>query len=77
MRVTNRFASTAYMGRPPANNKLPVELSTRVPVGIVTLRGRTLGPVSRLFIEHARAIWRLGQSGQCAMSTGNSALLRM
>jgi DNA-binding transcriptional LysR family regulator len=40
----------------PRINKLPVDLPTRVPVGIVTLRERTLGPVSRLFIEHARAI---------------------
>jgi len=38
----------------PGIKKLPVELPTRVPVGIVTLRERSLGPVSRLFIEHGR-----------------------
>lgn len=47
----NRFASTAYVGRPPAINKLLVELSTRVPVEIVTIRERTLGPVSRLSLS--------------------------
>jgi molybdate transport repressor ModE-like protein len=40
----------------PGIKKLPVELSTRVPVGIITLKDRTLGPVSRLFIEHAREV---------------------
>jgi DNA-binding transcriptional LysR family regulator len=36
---------------------LPVELPLpRVPVGIVTLKNRTLSPVARLFIEHAREI---------------------
>jgi DNA-binding transcriptional LysR family regulator len=36
---------------------LPVELPlARVPVGIVTLKNRTLSPVARLFIETARAI---------------------
>ena len=40
----------------PGIKKLPVELPTRVPVGIVTLKERALGPVSRLFIEHAREV---------------------
>jgi len=36
---------------------LPVDLAlARVPVGIVTLRNRTLSPVAKLFIEHARKI---------------------
>jgi len=36
---------------------LPVELpSAHVSVGIVTLKNRTLNPVARLFIEHAREI---------------------
>jgi DNA-binding transcriptional LysR family regulator len=36
---------------------LPVDLPlVRVPVGIVTLKNRTLGPVAQLFIEHAREI---------------------
>jgi DNA-binding transcriptional LysR family regulator len=40
----------------PGIKKLPVELPTRVPVGIVTLKERTLGAVSRLFIEHGREV---------------------
>jgi molybdate transport repressor ModE-like protein len=36
--------------------KLPIDLPTRVPVGIVTLKERAVGPVSRLFIEHAREV---------------------
>jgi DNA-binding transcriptional LysR family regulator len=40
----------------PGIKKLPVELPTSVPVGIVTLKERTPGPVSRLFIDHARAV---------------------
>jgi DNA-binding transcriptional LysR family regulator len=36
---------------------LPIELSmTRVPVGIVILKNRTLSPVARLFIETAREV---------------------
>jgi DNA-binding transcriptional LysR family regulator len=36
---------------------LPVELPVaRVPNGIVTLKNRTLSPVARLFIEHAREV---------------------
>src|SRR5262245_25894732 len=40
----------------PAIKRLPIELPTRVPVGIVTLKERLLGPVSRLFIEHGREV---------------------
>jgi DNA-binding transcriptional LysR family regulator len=36
---------------------LPVELPmARVPVGIVTLKSRTLSPVAKLFIEHAHEV---------------------
>ncbi len=36
---------------------LPVELPmARVPIGIVTLKNRTLSPVAQLFIEHAREV---------------------
>jgi hypothetical protein len=28
----------------------------RVPVGIVTLKNRTLGPVARVFVEQAREV---------------------
>jgi DNA-binding transcriptional LysR family regulator len=43
--------------RHPEIKILPIELPTaRVPIGIVTLKNRTLGPVARLFIEHARDV---------------------
>ncbi len=36
---------------------LPIKLkSARVSIGIVTLKGRTLSPVARLFIEHAHEV---------------------
>jgi DNA-binding transcriptional LysR family regulator len=36
---------------------LPVKLPfSRGPIGIVTLKNRTLSPVARLFIEHAREV---------------------
>jgi DNA-binding transcriptional LysR family regulator len=36
---------------------LPIELPARPgPVGIITLKNRTLSPVARLFIEHAREV---------------------
>jgi DNA-binding transcriptional LysR family regulator len=41
----------------PEFKVLPVDLPTaRVSVGIVTLKNRTLSPVARLFIEHARVV---------------------
>jgi DNA-binding transcriptional LysR family regulator len=41
----------------PQFKVLPVELpSAHVSVGIVTLKNRTLNPVARLFIEHAREV---------------------
>jgi DNA-binding transcriptional LysR family regulator len=46
-----------FPARHPEVRVLPVELPlARVPVGIVTLKNRTLGPVARLFIEHAREV---------------------
>jgi DNA-binding transcriptional LysR family regulator len=51
-RSTLRFST----GRPKFK-VLPVELpSSPVLVGIVTLKNRTLSPVARLFIEHAREL---------------------
>ena len=36
---------------------LPVKLPlARVPLGIITLKNRTLSPAARLFIEHAREV---------------------
>jgi DNA-binding transcriptional LysR family regulator len=35
---------------------LPVDLGKRLPVAIVTLKGRSLSPVAQLFIEHARSV---------------------
>jgi DNA-binding transcriptional LysR family regulator len=41
----------------PELKVLPVELPiASVPIGIVTLKNRTLSPVARLFIEHAREV---------------------
>jgi DNA-binding transcriptional LysR family regulator len=46
-----------FPSRRPEVKVLPVELPTsRVSVGIVTLKNRTLSPVARLFIEHARKV---------------------
>ena len=43
----------------PKVKELPIDLRlARVPVGIVTLKNRTVGPVGRLFMEHAREIAR-------------------
>ena len=36
--------------------ELPIELSVRPPVAVVTLRNRTLGPVVQLFIQCAREV---------------------
>jgi DNA-binding transcriptional LysR family regulator len=61
--ATGRFLSIfpASALRFPAKRQevrvLPVELPlARMPVGIVTLKNRTLGAVARLFIEHAREV---------------------
>jgi len=61
--ATGRFltispASTLkFPSRRPDLKVLPVELpKARVPVGIVTLKSRTLSPVAKLFIEHAREV---------------------
>ena len=41
----------------PEIKVLPVELPmARIPIGIVTLKNRTLSPTARLFIEHAREV---------------------
>ena len=41
----------------PEIKVLPVELQgTHVPISIVTLKNRSLSPVARLFIEHAREV---------------------
>ena len=43
--------------RRPEIKILPVDLPTMpVPIGIVTLKNRTLSPVARLFIQHAREV---------------------
>ena len=46
-----------FPNRLPEVKVLPVELPTaRVSVGITTLKNRTLNPVARLFMEHARDV---------------------
>jgi DNA-binding transcriptional LysR family regulator len=43
--------------RRPELKALPVELPLAIgPVGIVTLKNRTLNPVAKLFIQHAREV---------------------
>ena len=58
--ATERFltiAPLAFRTRRPELKVLPVELPmARMPVGIVTLKNRTLSPVAKLFIEHAREV---------------------
>jgi DNA-binding transcriptional LysR family regulator len=44
-------------GRHPPLKALPVELpNTRMPIGIITLKNRTLTPLAELFIDNARAL---------------------
>jgi DNA-binding transcriptional LysR family regulator len=53
------FSTSAlrFPARRPELKVLPVELPIApVPVGVVTLKNRTLSPVARLFIEHAREV---------------------
>ncbi len=61
--ATGRFLSVRpgsalrFQGKPPLLKALPVELPTnQEPVAIMTLKNRSLSPVARLFIEHARAV---------------------
>jgi DNA-binding transcriptional LysR family regulator len=61
--ATGRFLSIfpasalRFPTRLPEIKILPVELPTApVPTAIVTLKNRTLSPVARLFIEHAREV---------------------
>jgi DNA-binding transcriptional LysR family regulator len=60
--ATGRFLtimpiSILRFSRPPEIKVLPVKLQyARVPVGIVTLKNRTLSPVVQLFIEDAREV---------------------
>ena len=61
--ATGRFLSifsTSRLKFPatrPHFKVLPVELPLPpVPIGIITLRNRTLSPVTQLFIEHAREV---------------------
>src|SRR5215475_3305835 len=42
--------------KPHRLKELPIELSVRPPVAVVTLRNRTLGPAVDLFIQCAREI---------------------
>ena len=53
-------------GSGPVLKALPIELETRSrPIGIVTLKNRTISPVAQLFIRHARKI-ALGHSSTFA-----------
>jgi DNA-binding transcriptional LysR family regulator len=61
--ATGRFltilstSTLRFSARRPELKALPIELPlARVPVGIVTLKNRTLSPTARLFIEQAREV---------------------
>jgi hypothetical protein len=41
----------------PVLKRLPIDLpAMRIPVGILTLKNRTLGPIAQLFIDCARDV---------------------
>jgi DNA-binding transcriptional LysR family regulator len=53
-----------FFGKTAAIKALPIDLpGTARPVGIVTLRNRTLTPVAQLFIDSARAAAKVGAKG--------------
>ena len=59
--ATGRFltlqTSTLRFSKSPKITVLPVKLQhARAPVGIITLKNRTLSPVAQLFIENAREV---------------------
>jgi DNA-binding transcriptional LysR family regulator len=57
--ATGRFLTmqTSVLSKSPKITVLPVKLQhARVPVGIITLKNRTLSPVAQLFIETAREV---------------------
>ena len=61
--ATDRFLgalpgfSLRLPGRHPSLKALPVELpSTRRPIGIITLKNRTLSPLAQLFLDRVRSI---------------------
>jgi len=61
--ATGRFltifpaSSLRFATRHPEIKVLPVDLSNfRMPIGIFTLKKRTVSPVAQLFVEHARAV---------------------
>src|SRR5262249_6614313 len=62
----------------PELKVLPVELPpTRVPVGIVILKNRTLSPVAQLFIDHARAVAKPLAKGKLQGGLSESETHRM
>jgi DNA-binding transcriptional LysR family regulator len=49
------YSMSAFRGTHLPLKRLPIDLPTmRIPVGIVTLKNRTLSPVAQLFIDRAR-----------------------
>ena len=69
--ATGRFltmlpvSALRFPARHAAFKVLPVELSVAdVPIGIVTVRNRTLSPTAQLFVEHARAVARAWTSAR-------------
>jgi hypothetical protein len=55
--LTISASALQFLGRRPEVKVLPVELPmAHLPVGIVTLKNRTLGPVAKLFIQCAHEV---------------------
>jgi DNA-binding transcriptional LysR family regulator len=61
--ATGRFLSSlprfslTFSSRPASIKALPVELpGTRRPMGIITLKGRTMSPVAQLFLDRLRGV---------------------
>ena len=48
------YSMSAFRGTHPPLKRLPIDLPMRMPVGIVTLKNRTLSPLAQLFIDRAR-----------------------
>jgi DNA-binding transcriptional LysR family regulator len=68
--ATGRFlsivqASAVKYGSGGAIKVLPIDLSTtRRPIGLITLRNRTLSPIAKLFIEAARDVAKSAVAGE-------------
>jgi LysR family pca operon transcriptional activator len=61
--------SVLRLSKRPEIKVLPVELQhARVPIGIVTLKNRTLSPTAQLFIDCAHQVAKLVTKGKSGKS---------